>query len=117
MKTKKQQGVFQAQIFPSKKNKEQHVLVYKLKEDADDENAIAGFITLKDALESTTLSAYLGASEESDVLDCGIVTFSIPFALTLSHVPRTRDYVNADKEDRTSYVNISADDILEIDDL
>lgn len=117
MKTKKQQAVFQAQIFPSKKNEGQHILVYKKLEDADDENATAGFITLKDALNSDELSDYLGSSEYSDVLGCEVVTYSIPFALTLSSVPRTRNYVNADNEDKTSYVNIDVSDIIEIDDL
>ena len=117
MKTSKNQGVFQAQIFPSKKNPEQHVLVYKLLEDAKDEKAIAGFITLKNALNSDELSDYLGASEESDVLGCEVVTYSIPFALTLARVPRTRTWVNKADEKKTSYVNIDVEDIIKIEDL
>jgi hypothetical protein len=117
MKTSKQQVVFQAQIFPSKKNKEQHIIVYKKLDEADDEHATAGFITLKDALDSPELKGYLGATEFSDVLGCNVVKYSIPFALTLSSVPRTRDYVNADGEDKTSYINIDVGDIIEIDDL
>ena len=117
MTTKKQQVVFQAQIFPSKKNKEQHIIVYKKLDEADDEDATAGFITLRDALDSDELKDYLGAVEYSKVLGCNVVKYSIPFALTLSSVPRTRDYVNADDEDKTSYINIDVDDIIDIDDL
>lgn len=116
MNKSKSNPIFQARVFPSKRNDEQHVLVYKLLKDKDDEKATAGFLTLANALESDVLKDYIGASEYSDVLGCDIIKFSLPFALELSHVPDTRTWTNAKGEDVESYISVDVEDIISAQD-
>ena len=117
MKKSKSNPIFQARVFPSKRNDEQHVLVYKLLKDADYKNATAGFLTLANALESDVLKDYIGASEYSDVLGCDVIKFSLPFALELSHIPDTRTWTNPKGVEITSYISIDVDDIVDSQDL
>jgi len=118
--------LFFSRIYP-KKNRDgslsenQHLLVFKLFGDEEDDDAPTGFITLQDALDSKVLSQYIGVREYSKAIDCDIVVNSIPFLLTLDDIPpsRTGKGTNQQGEEvvKEYYTLQGADSILHCEDV
>ena len=114
---KKDKAIFQARVFPSKKNDDQHLLVYgvdMLDDTVKSEDKVVGF---EEALESEILQNYLGASEYSKALDCKVITKAIPFTITVDHLPVSRTWTPEGGEPTEVYASVRAHNIISAEDL
>lgn len=117
---KTEESIFQARVFPSKKNEGEHLIVYGvdlLDDNVKSEDKVIGFINLEGALESDVLKDYLGASELSKAIDCNVITKSIPFSLTLNHLPGDRTWTPDEGKPKQVYNPIRAMHIVSVEDL